>query len=404
MTAIASVGTYLPPWGTADGRACGQDEDAVTLAISAGLAALRHSNEDVRSVVLVSRDLPLLEGGNSAALLAGLGLPNDIRVVEQIGGAPAVLDALTGAPAGTLVIGADVEPAAAAAVVVGLDGVGIVPAGRVVRSLPVRSRRADGSRRDYEDPRLESVRGAGVSLGLLGLDESADSIAGVTAKAAGRHLEPKAPTFTAPTASSGLFALAALETVGTGGLVVGVEQASATAVRVQGVPAVHRDERAPQPAPNLTLTPGPEIGISLAAYERAFEPKLRWEGGACDACGELAMPPRLRCLRCGSEAGWSARSLPRTGTVYTGVTIHVPVPGLKTPYSLAIVELDDVGLRVLVQVTGVAAGTTEIGDRGSLVFRRVAVRSGVPDYGFAFRPDVSDTASGGVRQAEGVRA
>jgi uncharacterized OB-fold protein len=79
--------------------------------------------------------------------------------------------------------------------------------------------------------------------------------------------------------------------------------------------------------------------------------------------------------------------LPRTGTVYTEVTVHVPVPGLRTPYSLVIVELDGVGVRALVKVTGVEPGTVEIGDRGRMALRRVALRSGVPDYGYAFAPD-----------------
>jgi uncharacterized OB-fold protein len=81
--------------------------------------------------------------------------------------------------------------------------------------------------------------------------------------------------------------------------------------------------------------------------------------------------------------------LPRTGTVYTETTVQIPVPGLRTPYSLVIVELDDVGVRALVKVTGAEAGTAKIGDRGRLTLRRVAVRSGVPDYGFAFEPETA---------------
>ena len=79
--------------------------------------------------------------------------------------------------------------------------------------------------------------------------------------------------------------------------------------------------------------------------------------------------------------------LPRTGTVYTGVTVRIPVPGLPTPYSLVIVELDGVDVRVLARVTGASAGTVNIGDRGRMVLRLVAVRSGVPDYGYAFCPE-----------------
>jgi uncharacterized OB-fold protein len=54
---------------------------------------------------------------------------------------------------------------------------------------------------------------------------------------------------------------------------------------------------------------------------------------------------------------------------------------------LVIVELDGVGVRALVKVTGVEPGTVDIGDRGRMALRRVAVRSGVPDYGYAFMPD-----------------
>ena len=79
--------------------------------------------------------------------------------------------------------------------------------------------------------------------------------------------------------------------------------------------------------------------------------------------------------------------LPRTGSVYTETTVHIPVPGLRTPYSLVIVDLDDVGVHALVKVTGAPAGAVDIGERGRLALRRVAVRSGVPDYGYAFEPD-----------------
>jgi len=48
---------------------------------------------------LITRDFPLLEGGNTAVLLAGLGLDPDIEVTERIGGAAATLDAIVGARA-----------------------------------------------------------------------------------------------------------------------------------------------------------------------------------------------------------------------------------------------------------------------------------------------------------------
>ena len=61
---------------------------------------------------------------------------------------------------------------------------------------------------------------------------------------------------------------------------------------------------------------------------------------------------------------------------------------MPSPYSLAIVELDEAPVRFLVQIADAPAGSVQIGDRGELVFRRIALREGVPDYGYAFAPDV----------------
>ena len=137
---------------------------------------------------------------------------------------------------------------------------------------------------------------------------------------------------------------------------------------------------------------GAEIPISLAAYERAFEAKTRWEAGrfagAPDGDAALDFPPRYRLSDEGALAtDYELIPLPRTGTVYTETTVHMPVPGLRTPYSLVIVELDGVDVRALVKLTGAEPGTVDIGDRGRLALRRVAVRSGVPDYGYMFEPD-----------------
>lgn len=397
MAALASIGTYLPVWGDETARVAGPDEDAVTLAVAAARACLAGTTahtDSVDRVVLISRDLPLLDGGNGAAVLAGVGLAADVPVVEQLGGAPEVLQAVGTAGAGTLVVAADLSPAGAGAVLIGTTGADVTPAGQVTRSLPIRSRARDGVQRDYEDPRLQRERGHGAAIEALHLPSKPAVVAGLPSKLAAGVTAGRPPSLPTLGASSAVFALAvAAESASTPVLVLGVEQASAAALTVVGPAPVRRDESAPLPVPRLREHPGPEIAISLAAYERAFEPKLRWEAGRCDACGALAFPPRRRCLECGSEAGWTLTPLPRTGTVYTVVTIHVPVPGLRTPYSLAIVELDGTDVRALVKVTGVAAGSVAIDDRGSLVLRRVAVRNGIPDYGYALLPDRADEAA-----------
>ena len=73
----------------------------------------------------------------------------------------------------------------------------------------------------------------------------------------------------------------------------------------------------------------------------------------------------------------------------------MPIPGVAGPYDLAIVALDDSPVRVLAQVADVGRRETGIGERGRLVLRRVAVREGVPDYGYAFRSEF-DAAGKGV--------
>jgi uncharacterized OB-fold protein len=151
---------------------------------------------------------------------------------------------------------------------------------------------------------------------------------------------------------------------------------------------VVRDEPAPLPVPSAApVDPhAATIPASAAAYARAFDAKVGLAGGRC-VCGALDLPPRYRCLTCGREDSWTLERLPRSGTVYTAVTIHAPVPGRATPYSLAIVDLDDAGIRHLAPVTGVPAGAVAIGDHGRLVLRRLADREVGPDYGWAFLPD-----------------
>ena len=78
MTRVVSIGTYLPPWkmgkpgsagGKGDRRVKGSDEDALTMAVAAGRAA--DPDASAQRVVLVSRNFPLVEGGNGAVLRRG---------------------------------------------------------------------------------------------------------------------------------------------------------------------------------------------------------------------------------------------------------------------------------------------------------------------------------------------
>jgi uncharacterized protein len=386
---ITRIGTYLPLWSGRGGRRMGADEDAITMAVEAGRAALGATNpEDVRLVVLVTRDLPLMEGGNAAVLLAGLNLSRTIDVVERVGGAPTMLDALTAADHGALIIGADARgPAGAAAAWCGPAGGALSPLARVHRSLPLRARGQDGLVHEDEDPRLQRERGIRRSMEASELPGKPVSVAGLSARDAALWCEGRPPELPTLGASALLFALAALADERSGGIVVAVDQATMAAGTWQpGTVTVQREERAPLDEPARRLAPGPDIKLSFPAYDRAFDAKLRWEAGSCPVCGTLAFPPRFRCLGCGEEGSSTLVPLPRTGTVYTATTIHVPVPGLSSPYTLAVVQLDGVDVRALAPVTDTVRPTAEIDEPGRLVFRKMATRSGIPDYGYAFAP------------------
>jgi uncharacterized OB-fold protein len=402
MAAITAIGTYLPCWGNAKARQKGDDEDAVTLAVAAGLGALRGVDPTmVSQVVVVSRDLPLLEGGNSAAVLAGLGLSAHTRVSEVVGGAPAVLDAITAATAGTLVIGADASGAAgASAAFCGPTGPALTAVDRITRSMPVTTRDGEGHRSDYSDPRLLRVRGVGVSMDQIDRSAPIMAVAGLAARDAASIAEGTTPALPTTGASSVIFALAALAEAGRPGRVAAVEQAAVVVAELTaGAVTVVRDERAARPAPKGTLAPGNDLPVSLAAYDRAFDAKLRLEAAKCTSCGTLSYPHRYRCITCGSEAAAETVALPRDAEIYTLSTIHVPVPGLISPYSITLVELGDTGVRVLVRLTGAPPGSVQIGDRGRLVFRLVAVRSGVPDYGYGFLPEEASAAGAETKES-----
>jgi uncharacterized OB-fold protein len=152
-----------------------------------------------------------------------------------------------------------------------------------------------------------------------------------------------------------------------------------------------RDEFPARELPKTRVADGVGIPISMPAYARAFEPKIRWEAAVFDERPGIddapLFPPRARVdSNGGLAAEYRLEALPRTGTVYTHTTIRIPVPDLPSPYSLALIQLDNSPVRVLLKVTGVPSGTTDIGQHGSVVLRRIANRVGIPDYGYMFWP------------------
>jgi len=285
--------------------------------------------------------------------------------------------------------------AGAGAVLIGRAGARLTAVARQNRSLPTVVRAQDGLRRDYDDPRLQREVGVKSTLTRLALDGTpvVAAVAGVKASQLGPGFQTDAATDDATVSGAALiWVLAQAIEDAQCGLVLAIEQSSITAAQLTpGDTAVSRDEFPAMELPKFRFTEGNGIPISLAAYARAFEPKLRWEAAVFEEKPGIdanpVFPPHDRVDSSGTLADtYRLEALPRTGTVYTHTTIRIPVPDLPTPYSIAVVQLDGSPVRALMKVTGVPAGTTRIGDAGSVVLRRVAIRSGVPDYGYSFWP------------------
>lgn len=120
----------------------------------------------------------------------------------------------------------------------------------------------------------------------------------------------------------------------------------------------------PEEAPSEVLRP-------VVSRDTAFF----WEGTAlgelriqrCDKCGTLRHPPGPFCRACGAEAtGYLVAS--GRGTVFSHVVHHhPPVPGRRTPYVVALVELAE-GVRVLGEVLD---GEPDIGTPVEVTWQRI---------------------------------
>jgi uncharacterized OB-fold protein len=394
---LRHIVTHRPVWGDDRDRHAGTDEDVVTLAVAAGRAALDgHDADGLGRIVLVSRTLDSVQGVATGVLAVGLSVGSAVPVEVRVGGAADCLDALAEAAPHTLVIAVDVdEPScASAAALVGTGpGLQLRITGRGLGSLPMRVRHVgDAAVTTYHDPRVERDLASAPLVAAL-RDEGEVFVAGLPPGEARRVGGAKTELPTTGAAGA-LFQLAELaETLGGSGRsarLVGLDGATGVGadIRLDGPVRTERLERAAVPASHRPRIPGgaTEIPFSMPAYARAFDAKVGWTAARC-ACGELSYPPRTVCLRCGEYDRTTPVELPRTGEVYSIVTVHVPVPAMPGPYALAIVALDDVPVRVLAKVTDAPATAVAIGDRGRMVLRRVAVREGFPDYGYAFQPD-----------------
>lgn len=352
------------------------------MAVAVGRAALDGGVPD--RVIVVSREAGSMAPGARAVMASGLGLPEDVEIEEMMGGAASAAGALMGSAEGTLLIAVEAHNVPSASAILTGPGTGIVPAGRANRGMPIAV--SEGIHDDSRFLRQRAWRplanklAAGVEgqLCVVGIPQRIGrDLVETTPLALGSDLEGAPAPF---------FAASTLLDQDITGRVIALDGGSAAAFDLTelGWRQVRVERSLTVPLPGPPLVPA-EVTISLSAYERAFESRVGMKASRCE-CGELSLPPRSHCLRCGRQNATTLVELPHSGEVYSAVTVRVPLPGLSIPYSLAIVAIADTPLRLLAPVTDAPAGSVAIGDRGELVLRRLSTREGIPDYGYAFQP------------------
>lgn len=83
--------------------------------------------------------------------------------------------------------------------------------------------------------------------------------------------------------------------------------------------------------------------LAIAFYAACASGRLHFQ--RCDACGTWRHLPRHTCAACGS-AQWSWHASSGRGRLFSWTVTHqAPLPGLATPYVVAVVETDE-GVRL----------------------------------------------------------
>jgi uncharacterized OB-fold protein len=113
------------------------------------------------------------------------------------------------------------------------------------------------------------------------------------------------------------------------------------------------------PRPASTPMRPPVTQDTAFFWEGTLAGELRIQ--RCAACGALRHPPGPMCPRCGAAQTGTYVVADGAGEVYSYVVHHhPPVPGKKTPFAVALVDLPE-GVRVMGELTGIAPHEVRVG-------------------------------------------
>ncbi len=434
-------------WSRSGGRGqaavCAPDEDALTLATDAALAALAAAGiapDGVDGLWWGTTRPPFAEGPSHAVLASALGLSSQSGGALTAGSPHAGMDALLTAAdaiaAGTarvaLVVVSDALlpglgsgfevrcGAGAAAVVLAAEGGTAAITARVTRTEPLLDRYrgdAESTTRDLYDPRLfreemflPVVREVGEQLAAFdvrawSLPDPDGRLGATVLKALGATTLASASVYAAvgdtAAAAALLGGIGALDAAGavafvgfgggrtTGVIVTADAPVPGAAAVADALAGGHSASYAEVLRARGQLTPAGEMipmGVppESALFARGATEMLQLLGGRCTDCGTINTPPSIHpaCIACG---GTKLEPVPlaRHGEVHTFIVNQTMPAPFVAPLPIAVVDLED-GARIMLQVVGDGAGLG-IGTQVELVLRRYAHERGVPVYGWKAR-------------------
>jgi uncharacterized OB-fold protein/3-hydroxy-3-methylglutaryl CoA synthase len=436
---IIAAGAYWPRFVVARNasslRVCSHDEDAITLAVEAGLAALEISGilpDNLDGMYLAIGASPLAEGPVENILGNALGLKNTIATATFSGNELVSLAALfaagdavaAGRLKNVLVIASEgggsprgqLPGAAAVAVLVsdnGVEPVAIIES--VKRDNDVafhrwRQNQGDGSQMgDYRflksffcehatgvlnalekdignaryavftgapDKAVRKVMGSAVGGKIVFMPHSVDPgdfgvVGPFLSLLTGWEAVRAGERFLAVSHGSGQTVAMSLK--------AGNSKTSRVKPPIQYAHCVSRND-------DLVNSKNPKLSLPAMStfFWRNRDSLLRLEAHRCINCGLVAFPPSERpiCSKCRSDK-WESYQLPRTGSVYTYCVNNYPPDGFPRQVIHILAELSD-GTRYWAPASEMHNEKVEIGTPVQLVLRRFTQDEGALVYGMKF--------------------
>jgi hydroxymethylglutaryl-CoA synthase len=442
---ITAGAVYIPsctkPIRKGHRRVCAADEDAVTMAVEAGVRALQCWNTntpavDALVVALHQSSADADSAVNAHVVREALGLPNSVRVVSLAGA-----DALSGLAAlqvahdsTTLVIAAEAggqHSAAAAALVcvpTGSHPDNTVRVREVSRTSELTHERWTGSDTSSNEPdyRFLAHRYRALTAQIVSQDIGANlgdfSQLHVSAPSTvdGRELwttlrgqDPTPAQLRIADADRGvagpLAAIvdAVLHRPPSGcGVLYAAGSGQSVIVELTVPAAIQRHftwyESSRVRAPSPSVPEGPQLSFPLESpfYVRNWGSLLRLEAASCTECGYLALPPSQRpiCPNCHART-WIPQELPREGHVYASLENRFLPNGFPATLVFVLGELTN-GFKYWAPMPPETRGEdVAIGDPVRLALRSFTQRDGITAYAMKYLLSDADAERTGSAKA-----